>query len=163
MNFIRYSLIAATFIVGMLVGAATLNLVCGIHLDNAELEMQKLHTKLADQSEQIAALEKTLEQRQKSAVTEIEIHVNFKDDKQNDEYDKLEIEKAVKKLLKNIRGKEVSSLDPLLTTNIIDGRMIEVSKRKFLLSVKSLLISEKLIMNIEITEKAQTNLEAAGY
>lgn len=156
MRLIRFSVIAG-FLVGMMVGAAAINLVCGAHIDNAELEIEKLNTKLADQAEQITALEKTLAQRQKFAVTEIEVHVSFKDDKESDEFNQLEIEKAVKKLLKNIRGKEVSSLDPLIITNIIDGRPLEITKHQFLLSVKSLLISEKLIMYVEAKEKVQNN------
>lgn len=151
MKLIRHSVVAS-FIIGTLVGAAALNLVSGVHIDNAELEIQKLHSQLADQSEQITALEKTLERRQKLAVTEIEIHITPKDTQQSDEFTELEIENAVKKLLKNIRGKEVSSLDPLLITNIIDGRTVEISTRKVLLSVKSLLLSEKLIMYVETTE-----------
>lgn len=161
MSLIRRCAIAS-FIIGMLIGAAILNVICGKHLDKAELEMQKLHTKLADQTEQITALEKALEKRQKVAVTEIEVHVNFKDDSESDEFNQLEIEKIVKKLLKDIRGKQVSSLDPLIIANIIDGRIVEVSKRKFVLSVNGLLVSEKLIMHVEITEKPQINLQSTG-
>jgi len=151
--------VIASFIVGMLIGAAILNMFCGTHIDNAELEIQKLHTKLADQSEQITALEKNLEKRQKLAVTEIEVHAYFKDNEESDEYNQLEIEKIVKKLLKDIRGKQVSSLDPLIIANIIDGRTVEVSNSKFMLSVKGLLITEKLIMHVEMTEKEQPDLQ----
>lgn len=153
--------LTASFIVGLLAGAAILNVISGKHIDNAELEIQKLQTKLADQTEQITALEKALEKRQKLVVTELEVHVNFKDEDENDEYNQLELEKAVKKLLKDIRGKEVSSLDPLLVANIVEGRTIEVSKRKFVLSVEGIAVSEKVIMYVAITEIPQANMQNA--
>jgi hypothetical protein len=150
MIFIRHSVIAS-FIIGLLVGAATLNLVCGKHLDQTKLDIEKLQEKLADQNEQIITLEKTIEQSQVLVITGIEVHVRFKDEDLNEDYNILEIEKAVKQLVKDIRGKEVSSLDPLLIKNIIEGRTIKISNEEFLLSVKSLLISEKLIIYVEIT------------
>ncbi|PKM89869.1 MAG: hypothetical protein CVU87_04000 [Firmicutes bacterium HGW-Firmicutes-12] len=152
MIFIRRSVIAS-FIIGILVGAATLNIVCGKHLEHAKLEIEKLEAKLADQTEQITALEKTLAQRQVLVVTGIEVHVSFKDEALNEEYNTLEIEKSVNKLLKDIRGKKIPSLDPLLITSIIEGRSIKISNEEYILSVKSLLISEKLIIYVEITAK----------
>ncbi|MDT3698913.1 MAG: hypothetical protein RO469_05745 [Thermincola sp.] len=154
--------VAASFIVGLLAGAAILNVVSGKHIDNAELEIHKLQTKSEDQVEQIAALEKALaealKKRQKLAVTEIEVHVTFKAEEESNEYNQLEIEKAVKKLLKDIRGKEVSSLDPLIIANIVDGRTVEAAKRKFTLSVKGIAVSEKVIMYVETTEIPQANM-----
>lgn len=152
MSFIRYSAIAS-FIVGMLTGAAVINLICGTHVDNAELEIERLNALLAEQNEQIAALEATIAQQEKLAVTEIDVQVSFPDKKEADELSTLEIEKTVKELLKNIRGREVSTLDPLLIVNIVDGRPIQVSNAEFVITVKSLLVSEKLIINVEAEEK----------
>jgi|LFRM01.2.fsa_nt_gb hypothetical protein len=154
MSFIRYSVIAS-FIFGLLAGAAIINLVCGTHLDNAELEIERLNALLAEQTEQIAALERTIAQQEEFTVTEIEVHVLFKDEKENDELSSLEIEKRVKELLKNIRGREVSTLDPILIVNIVDGRPIQVSNTEYILTVKSLLISEKLVMHVEAAEKVE--------
>lgn len=156
MSIIRLSALIASFTLGILVGSAAVNLISGAHLDYAELEIQKLNTKLADQSEQITALEQNLAKRQKSSsINEIDIRVSFKETKPANEYDKLGIEKSVKKLLRDVRGKEVSSVDPLLITNIIDRRTVESSNRKFLLVVKGTLISEKLIMYVEASQIQQ--------
>lgn len=155
MSFIRNSVIAG-FFVGILVGAAALNLVSGTHIDKAELEIERLHEEILEQSEQIATLEETLSQRQNLAVTEIQVHVAFEGDKDYDEYTTLEIEKTVKDLLKDVRGKEVSSLDPLLVRSIIDGRTVEISKLEFVLSVKCLLVSERLIIFLEAAEPEKT-------
>lgn len=152
---IRLSTLIAVFTLGFLLGASLLNLISGVHLDKAELEIQKLHTQLSDQSEQIKALEDSLAQRRKLTVSKIEIHMIRKDDKQENEYDNLEIEKSLKELLRDVRGQEVASLDPLLITNIIHKRTIEISERKFLIEVKATLISEKLIMYVEVTESQQ--------
>ena len=155
MSFIRYSVIAA-FIAGMLIGAAGLNLVAGKHVDNAELEIERLLEEAAEQAEQIISLEEALSERQKVVVTEIEVHTTFEKDREKDAFSALEIEKNVKNLLKDVRGKEVASLDPLLIRNIIDGRTVEISKHQLVLSVKCLLVSEKLIIYVEVSEVERT-------
>lgn len=158
MSFIRNSVIAG-FFVGILVGAAALNLVYGTHIDNAELKMERLQEEILEQSEQIATLEKALSQHQNLAVTEIEVHVTFEGDKDYDEYTKLEIEKTVKDLLKEVRGKEVSSLDPLLVRSIIDGRTVEISKLEFILTVECMLVSERLIIFLDAAEPEKTVMD----
>lgn len=160
MSFIRWSVIAG-FIIGILAGAAGLNMVTGTHMDRAELEIERLNAELAESYEQISALEKTLAQHKKAAVTEIEVHVAFKDGNQRDELTTLGITKTVRELLTNIRGREVSTLDPQLIVNIVDGREIEISNREFVLTVRSLLVSEKLIMDVEAKEKISPANKAA--
>jgi len=152
MKFIPWSIIAS-FIVGLMVGAAGLNLISGTHLENAQLEIERLNAQLIEKSEQISALEETIAQHEKWAVTEIEVHVSFKSPKHNDELNTLEIEKTVKELLKNIRGREVCTLDPTLVFNIVNGRSIEVSGVEFIVSVESILVAEKLEMYVEAAEK----------
>lgn len=153
MTVIRLSTILATFSLGFLLGATMLNIISGAHLGTAELEIQKLHTELADHTEQIKALEDSLAQRKKATVSKIDIRIM--PSKDDNEYDKLEIEKTIKQLLRDVRGQEVASLDPLLVTNIIDQRIIAVSDRKFLVEVKRSLISETLIMYVDITASSQ--------
>lgn len=157
MKFIPWRIIAS-FIVGLMVGAAGLNLVSGTHLDNAQLEIERLNAQLAEKSEQISALEETIAQQEKWAVTEIEVHVSFEDPKENDELNTLEIEKTIKELLKNVRGRQVSTLDPALVFNIVNGRTIEVSNIEFTVTVKSVLISEKMVLNVEAAVKNKSAL-----
>ena len=152
MRFIPWR-VMASFVIGLLVGGAALNLVSGTHLDNAQLEIERLNAQLTEKSEQISALEEAIAQHEKWAVTEIEVQVSFKNPKENDELHTLEIEKTVKELLKNIRGRQVSTLDPTLVFNIVNGRTIEVSNLEYTIAVKSVLISEKLIMHVEAATK----------
>ena len=152
MRFIPWRVLAA-FVLGLAIGAATLNLISGTHLDTAQLEIERLNVKLDEQSKQIATLQETIAQHQEFAVTEIQVAVSFKDAAQNDEINALEIEKTIKDLLKSVRGREVSTIDPVLLVNIVDGRTIEVSNVDFKVKVKILLISEKLLMHVEAEEK----------
>ena len=154
MSFIRWSFIAS-FLIGIMVGAASLNLVIGSHLDRAQLEIERLSIQLVEKSEQITVLEATLAQHEELAITKIEVNVTFKDEKKVDDLNILEIEKIIKDLLKTIRGREVSTLDPVLIVNIVDGRSIQTSNSEFTVKVKSLLVSEKLIMHVVAEEKAK--------
>lgn len=158
MSFLRWSTLAS-FIIGLMAGAAALNLVSGLHLDRAELEIQQLSAQLAEKSEQIKALEEAVAQHEASeklGITEIEVHVSFKDPKLNDELNSLEIGKTIKNLLKTLRGREVSTVDPILLFNIVDGRLIQVSDTEFIVTVKSVLVSKKLILHVEAAEKVKT-------
>lgn len=153
----RLKLILASFILGALVGAASLNLILGQHLDTAELEIRKLRSGLADQYEKIALLEKKLAVRQNLIVNEIIVNVNL-----DNEFEKLEIESTTKKLLKVIKGKDLKELDPNLVINMIDKRVIETPEHKYRLTVKGTLISEKVIMYVdaeEITEVPMSTIQ----
>lgn len=152
MSSIVYKKYLVCFSLGILLGAAAINIITAAHLDNAELEIRQLYARLADQSEQISVLERSLAQRQRITVREIEIYLSFRNAGQGSEHDKLEIEKTIRQLLKNVRGQEVSSLDPLLITSIIDGRTVKIGGSSFLLKVKGTLVSEKLLMYVETEE-----------
>jgi len=141
MNIGRMKALASGLFLGILIGAAGLNIVVGSHLDRAELEILKLRTELKDKSEQLEV------KKQAAVVDEINIHVNY-----SDEYEKIEIQSAVKKLLENIKGQEVQSLDPLLVTNIVDGRTVVTENQKYSLKVRGTLVSEKIIMYVDAEE-----------
>ncbi len=143
----RLKFIIAGFILGFLVGAATLNLILGRHLDNAELEIKKLRSDLADQYEKTTLLEEKLAVRQKLTVDEIMVNANLED-----EFEKLEVESTAKKLLKVLKGKELKELDPTLVINILDRRIVETPEHKYRITVKGTLISERIIMYIDAEE-----------
>ncbi|WP_418792138.1 hypothetical protein [Phosphitispora sp. TUW77] len=144
----KIKVLATGLLLGILIGAAGLNAVMGKHLDRAEFEILKLRTELEDKSEQLESTEKELKvKKQASVVNEITIHVNYAD-----EYKKLKIESEVKKLLSDVKGQEVRSLDPLLVTNIVDGRTISADNRKYNLTVRGTLVSEKIIMYVDAGE-----------
>jgi len=151
---IRVKAVLAGFTLGALIGAAGLNLALGKHLDKAELEIRKLRLAYEEQTEQLQAAEKELAIKTRVAVVnEITVNVIFED-----EYERIEIETAVRKLLRNLKGKEVSSLDPLLVSNILDGRTITTPDSKYILTVKGILVSEKIVMYIEAKEVEEQSI-----
>ena len=148
MIILRLKPILAGLILGWLIGAASVSLLAGKNLDKAELEIRNLHIQLEDQTEQLADMDKKLTAAKRNMlVSDIDVHVDFPD-----EYERLEIETAVKKLLKSLRSREVSSLDPALVANIIDRRILEVSEHKYHLTVKGTMVSEKIIVYVEAKE-----------
>lgn len=158
MRFLPWKVLArlmAAFFVGVILGAISLNLILGNHLDTSELEIERLTAELEEQSTQIATLQETIAKQEEWTVTEIQVEVSFKDAKQSDELVTLEIEKTVKELLKSARGRKVSTLDPQMLLNIVQGRTITASNTEFTIDVQSLLISEKLIIYVEAEEKTK--------
>lgn len=143
----RIRIILASFMLGALIGAAGLNLATGHHLDKAELEIKRLHANLNDQSDKIAVLEKKLAVRQNLTINEIRVYVNL-----DDEFEKLELESNIKKLLRELKGKELKEIDPALVVSIVDKRIVETQEHKYRLTVKGTLVSERVIMYVEARE-----------
>ncbi|PKM79815.1 MAG: hypothetical protein CVU89_16480 [Firmicutes bacterium HGW-Firmicutes-14] len=142
---IRLKAVIAGFILGTLVGAAGLSLVLGSHLDSAELEVRRLRSEIEDLTGELENAEEKLAAREKATtVTEINVYVNF-----DNEYEKIELESTVKKMLKDLKGKEVSSLDPLIVANIIEGRTVETEEGRYTLSVTAALVSEKITIYLK--------------
>lgn len=143
----RIRTILASFVLGALIGAAGLNWATGYHLDKAELEIKRIQANLADQAEKNTVLEKKLAVRQKLTINEITVYVNV-----DDEFEKLELESIIKKLLRELKGKQLKEVDPTLVVSIVDKRIVETQEHKYRLAVKGTLVSEKVIMYVEAAE-----------
>lgn len=150
--FFRIRGILAGFLLGILVGASGLNIAIGNNLDRAELEIRRLELQLEDQSEQLVDIEKKLALKGTMVVSDIDVRVEFPD-----EYEKLELEDQVKKILKNLRGKEVKNLDPLLISNMVDNRIINTDEHKYNMNVTAVLVSEKVILYL-VAKEIEENL-----
>lgn len=154
MIILRFKPILAGFLLGWLIGAASVSLLAGSNLDEAELEIRDLRLQVEDQTEQLTDMSKKLsDARRNLVVSDIDVHVDFPD-----EYERLEIETAVKELLKNLKGREVSSLDPALVANIVDRRLIEVAEHKYHLTVNGTMVSEKIVIHLTAKEIKEFSL-----
>ena len=143
----RIRIILASFVLGVLIGTAGLNWAIGHHLDKAELEIKRLRANLADQAEKITVLEKKLAARQNLTINEIIVYVNLAD-----EFEKLELESVIKKLLRELKGKQLRDIDPALVVSIVDRRIVETQDHRYRLTVKGTLVSERVIMYVEAKE-----------
>jgi len=146
----RFAQAVALFVIGVLIGAVMANLAIGYQVEKLHSEKNFLQVQLAEKESQIKALEdKVSEAKRWLLVQEIRIELtlperNFPDKK----HLQLEIEEQIKKMLQNIRGKRVKDLDPQVIWHIVDDRQIAALGYEFILQVKSVLVSEKIIFHI---------------
>lgn len=137
----------AVFFLGFIGGAACINLLIGLNLDKAYIQIEELKDQVSDQHTQLESLQAELDVRQSSLVKQINVHVLV-----DDKYVQMEIEDFAKSLLKDLIGKEVESLDPIIVLNVVNDRSIKIDSISYELKVKALLISEKIVVYIEPSE-----------
>ena len=146
----RFAQAIALLIIGMIIGAVIATVAIGHQVDRLHSQNNQLTVKLGEREEQIKTLEEKVAQTQRwLTVQEIEVHVelperNFADKNQL----QLELEKQGWEMLRTLRGKRLMDLDPQVIWQIAHQRKVEASGYSFVLEVKSLLVSEKLVIYI---------------
>ncbi|NLT94658.1 MAG: hypothetical protein GXW85_03850 [Clostridia bacterium] len=140
----------ALFAIGILIGAVLANLAIGYQVENLYRQNSDLKVQLSEKENQIQALEDQItEAKRWFVVQEIQIDLELPDRNFADtEKLKLNIQEQIKDLLKNVRGKRVNQLDPEVIWHIVDGRKLEALGYSFIIEVKGVIISEKLIFYV---------------
>lgn len=136
----------ASFIMGILLGAAVFMLTISRNLDRLHLENSSLKMELSTKEEQVQNLKKSIEEYRTWIIQDLIIE--FKDD--IDEHMSIAVEEEVRNLLHNIIGREIDSIDQELFYQTIDNRIIEINDKRYKLNLEALIIWEKtkLILNV---------------
>lgn len=154
----------AAFLIGMLMGAAVITWWVGARIDYLMLENEKLQASLDSKETQMKKLEDNLASKQRFVVNDIQAVVQFADEKEEDSFVQLSLEKEIILMLDDLWGKDVQSLDPILIANIIDQRTVEVDKKQYHLSVtRGPLISDKVLIYVEVTGKKERGEKEATF
>jgi len=137
----------ALLTIGIIIGAVLATLAIGYQIEKVHSENSLLEVELNEKENQIKALEdQVTEAKRWFIVKEIEIDLELPQRNFADKDDlELKIKEQIKNMLKGIRGKRVNDLDPQVIWHIVEGRQIEALGYKFLLKVKGVLVSEKVV------------------
>lgn len=142
----------AIFILGLIVGSTATNVLLGHQVDQLFHTNQELEKRLETAESELEVLKKNLASREKKVITSIEPHVSFTKNgfsKYEKETLKLEIGKIVEEMLMPVKGQELNELDYPIIPQVIDQRLIEVDDKVFRLHVKTVVITEKLLIYLE--------------
>jgi hypothetical protein len=141
-----------SFIIGVLIGASMVTWWVGARIDYLMLQNEKLQATLDTKETQIKKLEENLASKQRFVVKDIQVEVSFPDEKEEDSFVQLTLERKIVEMLNDLWGKEVSTLDPALIANIIDSRTVQVDQQQYHLTVtRGPLVSDKVLIYVEAT------------
>ncbi|MDW7674841.1 MAG: hypothetical protein SCK28_09920 [Bacillota bacterium] len=145
-----------SFLIGMLLGASIVTWWVGARIDYLMLQNEKLQATLDSKETQIKNLEDNLASKQRFVVKDIQVVVSFSDEKEEDSFVQLTLERKVIEMLDDLWGKEVNTLDPTLIYNIVHNRTVEVESISYHLKVtRGPLISDKVLIHIDASTKSE--------
>ncbi|MFW6381006.1 MAG: hypothetical protein ACOCZ3_00555 [Bacillota bacterium] len=134
------------FLLGIILGATTLNLIIGVKVDRLLLENRKLTEITGEQKLEIERLSQNLSRRQQRFVQKLTIKLNT----ELNQHTQQELIKQIKQLLSNIPGKNLEKLDPLLLIDILDQRSLMLNDDTYQLQVRYLILQENLELYVKI-------------
>ncbi|MEW6662745.1 MAG: hypothetical protein ACOY9Y_15830 [Bacillota bacterium] len=136
----------SALVLGLITGSSLMVVVLEERLKAAYLEIQQLSMTV---NQQKASLEQLKKQGPRVfIVKEVEELVD-----NPDEVLRLAVAEKVHNILKDFIGREVRELDPFLVYHLFDRRIITVGETSVLLTVKALMISEKLMLYVQAVEQ----------
>lgn len=146
-------------IAGILIGAATLNIILSYRIDTYHREIAQLQVDNRDKDIRLKKLEQSLN-TQKYLLQDIEVILLFAPDGEDntidgvDEIERMEIESNIREKYVLLLGKEVEAIDADLVTEIVDKRIFKIGPREYMLHVVRLVLSEtlKIWINVELID-----------
>lgn len=144
----------AVFALGSMLGATLSGVLIGKQIDTLYIENRSLREKISAHEQEIKELKENSYSSYRRIITQINTNVSFNEKCAYTDYEKstieLTVEKKVRQWLDVITGQEVESVNYLLVPGIIDKREIEVEGNKIRLEVTLVVISESVIVYLEV-------------
>lgn len=144
----------AVFLLGLITGAALTGVFIGKQIDDLYIKNRSLADNLAVTEKELEQLRQASEALHTNVVTKISTRISFAEECDYSEYEKstieLTVEKKVREWLKTISGQELDTINYLLVPRIVDNREMEVEGKKIRLKVLLVVLSEHVIVYLEI-------------
>lgn len=134
----------ASFLLGALCGAMLAASRVASRLDGLVVENRQLAQQLQESQWQVERLEEQLRKRSRPTVTGAEVVVMFRDP-----VVRLALEQEARRVVQDLIGREVATLDPLLVMHRLDGRVVTVESRPYLLQTRAVGVAPRLRLLLE--------------
>lgn len=143
------------FILGLLIGGVITLIIHGKSYDKLYIAKKEVESYVVELQNTIERLEKIQQQQTHNLlVKEIVVATDLSDPVKS-----VDVRSEVSRLLKELIGENVESINPELIINILDKRVITVEDKQYRLSVRFLVISKTLIVNISVNELDKPNTD----
>jgi len=137
-------------ITGILIGTSILSIIVSYRMDTHYKEITYLENTIQDKDARLEKLEKSIN-TQGVILKDIEVSLNFGEDKDGDEIDKIDIEKTIKEKYNTLLGKEVKNIDTDILIEVVDKRILKIDDKEYKMQVEKLIVTEilKIFINVE--------------
>ncbi|WFD10645.1 hypothetical protein [Tepidibacter hydrothermalis] len=136
--------IISGLIIGIIIGSSIIVALVSYRIDNYYEEIQKLNIDIEERDERLKKLEQSLN-NQKLILKDIEIVLTHEED----EIDKITIEKYAKDKYLKLLGREVETIDVDIIEEIIDKRIFKIKNKEYQLKVTKIVLTDILKIWIE--------------
>lgn len=138
---------------GLLIGSVGINALVSFRIDSYKQKLITLETTIEEDKAKYEKLKKSVEganKQKKYILRDIEINMTYVEE-QEDELDKIALEKNIKEKYKNFLGVEVKTIDTEVLAVIVDKDIVPLEDKKYRLKVNKILLSEILKIWISVT------------
>lgn len=126
-------------------GTSILNLLYGQIIDKLYWEKEELKITLFETTKRLSKLEAQLATRRNPLVREVKIEIET----EQNSFSEQALRQAINKIAGNIVGEELSSINPQLIYQMLNGREIKLQDgRIFQTEIRWIIIGEKIIFNL---------------
>lgn len=147
----------AIFVLGLFVGAVLTALTVGRQLDAAYLERKALQNKVIELQDTIQRLEDSLADQQSQSIRIEQVKVSLVDPP--DPFIALDLEDEALRLLADLVGKDVGSIDLRLVHNLVNERIVEVEGKRYKLLVRGIQLYRQVEVLLEARHLPTENSE----
>jgi len=140
-------------ICGILIGTLALSILVSSKMDRYYQEVRKLETIIEEKDVKLKKLGKRLEEsvnQRKFLLKDVEVVLDFGDGEEEDEIDKMTLEKHIKEKYNHLLGQEVKSIDINIVAEVIDKRIFKIADREYKLKVTRVTLSETLTIWVRV-------------
>ncbi|UNC91533.1 hypothetical protein [Candidatus Contubernalis alkaliaceticus] len=138
----------ACFFLGVLLGLFLMQTMLGKEMNRLHYEKERWRIELYDTLEILKNHEERLKSQQFMVVNDVITNL-YSVNNHIDSFTELELKKQIREIVKTLIGQEIDEINPKLVFKLLDERLIEVEEKNFLIKVRSVIMAEKVIFNLE--------------
>ena len=144
-----FTTITISIIIGMFLGAISLNVLISYRIDEYHKEITYLKGTIEEKDIKLEKLEESINNR-RFILKAIEVELIYDGEDEEDEIDKVTLEKNIKSKYSNLIGKEVKTIDIDLVQEVIHKRIMKLDNNEYQLMVKKIVLTDVLKLWIEV-------------
>lgn len=130
-----------------MMGAAGLNMLVCYRIDTYHQKIRQLESAIEDRDVRLKKLEESAGSK-KVILKDIKVFLNFEED----DIDRITIEKFIRDKYKGLLGKEVKDIDMEIIEQVVDRRIFKIQDREFRLVVRKVMLTEILQVWIDVNK-----------
>lgn len=132
-------------VIGFLAGGVTVNALISFRVDMYHKRIKYLEAVIDERNIKLEKLEESINKK-RYILKDVEIILLYEDDN----IDKITLEKSIKDKYSTLIGKEVKTIDSDLLVEIVDKRIMIIKNKKYKLKLSRLMLTEVLKIWIEV-------------